>query len=100
MTKGRPFTDEERETILSLYRSGVSYGKIASLTGRNTGSVASVISKVRPKRETGWPRISKDPNDFRSWGKGFYGDDVVFKKPAILNRRGWWRPRLRITNES
>ena len=91
MTAGRPITSRERETILRLYRRGTSYNEIASLTGRNTGSVASVISKVRPKRETGWPRISKDPNDFRSWGKGFYGDDVVFKKPAILRR---------ITNES
>tara|TARA_R110000764_G_scaffold100040_5_gene184892 strand:- start:449 stop:724 length:276 start_codon:yes stop_codon:yes gene_type:complete len=91
MTAGRPITSRERETILRLYRRGTSYNEIAASVGRSPGSVSNVIKSTRPKKETGWPRISKDPNDFRSWGKGFYGDDVVFKKPAILRR---------ITNES
>lgn len=43
----RPVSDSERERILSLYRSGVSFPDIAVAVDRNQGTVESVIHKAR-----------------------------------------------------
>ena len=74
----RKFTAGERSTAINLYQQGLSDTKIAGLLKRTRGSLSNILRRESPQ-EPDWPEITKDPNAFTSWGKGFWDDNLIMK---------------------
>jgi hypothetical protein len=74
----RKITDDEKNMAVELYHKGLTYAKIASLIKRTPGSVSNVLRKQIPK-QISFPQITKNPNNPKSWGRGFWDDNVILK---------------------